>query len=249
MGIAVEYIINTGLPLLAAGEQAVADDFTSAANAVADEAVVLANDLADLGSSAVHGLTGAAIAAGEAIGGVAADGANAIAAAATVVASDVESGANAVVEQAADAVGDTFDDIGDFASNIFGRRLLLYPEQYLADLDYVEELSASPTGKLVLQEAWYLLHGKELPRVAATTHGRRHLLGVVDMYADRNPVLRRLRMHDGPQGGHRDLLGFLDVVTPVVNAIASGILYEHNSPMTTAGCPDLKVDTPYPAET
>lgn len=250
--VAVDFILNTGLPLLTAGEQAVANGFTNAANTVADEAVTIANDIADLGSQAVHGLTSAALAAGAAIGGVAADGANAIASAATVVANDIVNDVAAPVAAAAteavDAVANVANDVGDFISGLFGRRLLLHPEQYLADLEYIEELDLSHGGRRILQEAYNILnHQDGFYETASTVAGRRHMLSVIDTHASTNPVIERLSLHDGPRGSRRELLGFLDVVTNVINAIASGTLYERNNPLAVDGCPDINVDDPYPA--
>ena len=253
--VAVHFILNAGLPLLTAGEQAVASGVTSAANAVADEAVDIANDIASLGSQAVHGLTNAAIAAGAAIGGVAADAANAIAGAATLVANDIAAAATQVADtvataatEVADTVTTVVDDVGSFFSGLFGRRLLVHPEQYLADLDYIEELDLTHNGRKILQEAYDLLNARDsFYETASTTGGRRHLLSVIETHAASNPVIERLMMYDGPQGSRRELLGFLDVVTNVVDTIASGTLYARNDPLTVDGCPDFSVDSPYPA--
>jgi hypothetical protein len=250
--VAVDFILNTGLPLLTAGEQAVPNAVTAAADAVADETVQIGDEILDLGTGAVHGLTSVAIAAGAAIGGVAADAANAIASAATVVANDVVNDVAAPIAAAAttvvDDVENVADSVGDFFSSLFRRRLLLHPEQYLADLDYIEELQVSHGGHSILQEAYGILNVRDgFYETASTAGGRRHLLSIIDTHAGANPVIQRLLMHDGPKGSRRELLGFLDVVNDVVNAIASGTLYEYNNPLTAEGCPDLSVDAPYPA--
>lgn len=237
---------------MAHGLETIGGDIVSGVNTALHGAGSLAgtvfNDLHDLGTTAVDGLTAGVLVASADFGGPVADGVAAVGAGAATAAHTILQ--SPVVQQAENlgsaAVHAIQDGIQEGFHHFFGRRLLENPEQYLADLDFLEELKTTDHGLTILQEANEILQLKGHHKLAATPL-RRHLLTAVEAHGDSNPVIQRLYTYSGLHGSSRKLLSFSDVVSSVTSALASGTLYEHNNPLTAPTCKNINVDDAYPA--